>query len=92
LTDGISRQEQRNISYNQYPFNIFNQDLLAEQMRQKMIISEQIRHQNEQPNHILEMKKAINDFCNAAKKVSPEYQKYAMEEIMAEIMKQAGGR
>lgn len=57
-----------------------------------MIISEQIRHQNEQLNHILEMKKAINDFCSAAKKVSPEYQKYAMEEIMAEKMKQAGGR
>lgn len=80
------------MSYSQYPFNIFNQNLLAEQMRQKMIISEQIRHQNEQLNHILEMKKAINDFCSVAKKVSPEYQKYAMEEIMAEIMKQAGGR
>lgn len=77
------------MSYNQYPFNIFNQDLLAEQMRQKMIISEHIRHQNEQLNHILEMKKAINDFCSAAKKVSPEDQKYAMEEIILGILKQA---
>ena len=31
-------------------------------------------------------------FLRAAKKVSPEYQQYAMEEIMAEIMKQAGDR
>ena len=78
------------MSYNQYPFNIFNQDLLAEQMRQQMIINEQIRHQNEQLNYILEMKKAISDFCCAAKKVSPDYQQYAMEVIMTEILKQAG--
>ena len=77
------------MSYSQYPFNIFNQDLLAEQMRQQMIINEQIRHQNEQLNYILEMKKALNDFCNAAKKVSPDYQQYAMEEIILGILKQA---
>lgn len=80
------------MSYSQYPFNIFNQDLLAEQMRQQMIINEQIRHQNEQLNYILEMKKALNDFCSAAKKVSPDYQQYAMEVIMVEILKQAGDR
>lgn len=78
------------MSYSQYPYNIFNQDLLAEQMRQQMIINEQIRHQNEQLTHIFEMKKAINDFCSAAKKVSPEYQQYAMSVIMAEILNQAG--
>ena len=55
-----------------------------------MIINEQIRHQNEQLNYILEMKKAISDFCCAAKKVSPDYQQYAMEVIMTEILKQAG--
>ena len=78
------------MSYSQYPFNIFNQDLLAVQMRQQMIINEQVRHQNEQLSHILEMKKALNDFFSAAKKVSPDYQPYAMEVIMAEILKQAG--
>ena len=78
------------MSYSQYPFNIFNQDLLAEQMRQQMIINEQIRHQNEQLSHVFEMKKAINDFCSAAKKVSPDYQQCAMEVAMAEILKQAG--
>ena len=78
------------MSYSQYPYTIFNQDLLAEQMRQQMIINEQIRHQNEQLNYILEMKKALNDFCKAAKKVSPDYQPYALNIIMAEILKQAG--
>lgn len=72
------------MSYSQYPYNIFNQDLLAEQMSQHNIINEQIRYQNEQLTHIFEMKKAINDFCSAAKKVSPEYQQYAMSVIMAE--------
>lgn len=57
-----------------------------------MIINEQICHQNEQLNYILEMKKALTDFCSATKKVSPDYQQYAMEVIMAEILKQAGDR
>lgn len=78
------------MNYSQYPYNIFNQELLADQMSQQIIINEQIRYQNEQLTHILEMKKAIADFCSAAKKVSPEYQQYAMSVIMAEILNQTG--
>lgn len=77
------------MNYSQYPYNIFNQKLLAEQMSQQKNINEQIRYQNEQLKHILEMKKAIADFCSAARKVSPEYQQYAMSVIMAEILNQA---
>lgn len=78
------------MNYNQYPYNFFNQELLEDQVRQQMIINEQLRYQNEQLQHILEMKKAIADFCSAAKKVSTEYQQYAMSVIMAEILNQAG--
>lgn len=74
------------MSYSQYPYNVFNQELLADQARQQMIIYEQIRYQNEQLKYILEMKKAIDDFCSAAKKVSPEYQQYAMNVILADVL------
>ena len=78
------------MNYSQYPYNFFNQELLENQLIQQMIINEQQRYQNEQLQHILEMKKAIADFCSAAKKVSPEYQQCAMSVILTEILRQAG--
>lgn len=77
------------MNYSQYPYNFFNQELLENQLIQQMIINEQQRYQNEQLQHILEMKKAIADFCSAAKKVSPEYQQCAMSVILTEILRQA---
>lgn len=77
------------MNYSQYPYTIFNQELLADQKMQQVLIDEQLRYQNEQLKYILEMKKAIADFCSAAKNVSPEYQQYAMSIVMEEIFNQA---
>ena len=58
-----------------FPYGIFNQQALAQLQLQQ---AEQQR-QVEQQKNIYEMVKAIKDYCEAAKKVAPDYQQQAME-------------
>lgn len=76
--------------YNQYPYNIFNQNFLAEYMTQQQRFNEIQQHHMEQQKNIIDMRKAISDYCKAAKKVSPDYQQEAMDQCLQEIMIQAG--
>ena len=75
--------------YNQYPYNIFNQNTLAQYMRQQQQMQEMQKHHEEQQKNILDMRKAISDYCNAARKVSPDYQQEAINQCLQEIMIQA---
>ena len=67
-----------------FPYGIFNQQALAQLQLQQ---AEQQR-QVEQQKNIYDMVKAIKDYCEAAKKVAPDYQQQAMDACMAEILLQ----
>lgn len=75
--------------YNQYPYTIFNQSSLDAYIKQQLEINEEKKHHMEQQKNIIEMRKAIKDYCKAAKMVTPDYQKQAMNACLEEIMLQA---
>ena len=75
--------------YNQYPYNIFNHNSLDEYIRQQQKINEEKMHHMEQQKNIIEMRKAIKDYCKAAKMVTPDYHQQAMNACLEEIMLQA---
>ena len=74
--------------YNQYPYTVFNQTWLEGYQQQSNTISI-IQHNAEQQNHICEMRKAISDYCNAARRITPDYRQQALYVCLEEIMKQA---
>ena len=74
------------MNYTDYPYNIFNQNSLLNYEQQ--IACQQ--HQIEQQKNIAEMRKAIRDYCEAARKVSPGYQQMAIDQCLQEIIIQAG--
>jgi len=47
------------------------------------------QHHAEQQKNIVEMRKAIQDYYEAARKVSPEYQQIAIDQCLQEIVIQA---
>lgn len=74
---------------NQYPYSIFNQDALNEFARRQRQNQEMQKHHMEQQKNILDIRKAIRDYCDAARKVSPYYQQEVIYACMEEIMLQA---
>ena len=72
------------MNYNNYPYSIFNQSSLLNYGQQN--ISSLQQHQAEQQKNILEMRKAIRDYCEAARKASPEYQQMAIDACLREIV------
>ena len=81
--------DKKKMLYNEYPYNIFNQNSIAEYIRQQQHMQEIQQYHEEQKKNIMDMRKAIADYCKAARKVSPEYQPVATEQCLQEIMTQA---
>lgn len=71
--------------YNNYPYGIFNPDILRAQPAQQ----QEAQRQWEQNKNIVDMVKAISDYCEAARKVHPDYQQAALNACLAEIFNQA---
>ena len=80
------------MTYQNYPYGLFNQDYLNAYQGQER---EAQRH-CEQNQNIADMVKAISDFCEAARKVHPDFQQMAFNACLAELSIQAakdnGGR
>lgn len=72
------------MNYNSYPYGIFNPQYLNQFQAQQM---EAQRNQEQQKN-IADMVKAISDFCEAARKVHPDYQQTALSFCLAEVTRQ----
>ena len=69
----------------EYPYEIFDAQMILEyQHRQQEVRMEQMR----QEKNILDMIKAVSDYCSAARKAAPQYQQKAVEMVMAEILRQ----
>ena len=76
--------------YNQYPYNIFNQNYLNSYNNAYNHSDDEIKeHHNNQLKNIVKMRKAISDYINAARQVSPDYQTIAFEACIDEIIIQA---
>ena len=71
--------------YDNYPFGIFNPAYLTPFDRQAL--EAQRRHMEQQKN-IADMVKAISDYFDASRKISPDYQQQAMQACMIEIIQQ----
>lgn len=78
------------MNYTDYPYNIFNQNSLLNYGNQN--VNDYQQYHEEQQKNIIEMRKAIRDYCEAARKVSPEYQQIAIERCLQEIVIQASKR
>ena len=76
------------MNYTDYPYNIFNQNSLLNYGNQN--VNDYKQYHEEQQKNIIEMRKAIRDYCEAARKVSPEYQQIAIDRCLQEIIIQAG--
>lgn len=72
--------------YNQYPYNIFNQESLSSY--NQLMIDEELKkkHHNEQMEHITKMRKSIRDYVESARKVTPDYQELAFNQSLEEIL------
>ena len=77
------------MNYNQYPYNIFNQSMLARYLAVSTEQQRMLQHETEQKENILKMRKAIADYCDAARKVTPDYHECAMLNCLEEIAVQA---
>lgn len=71
--------------YQNYPYGIFNTSYLNTYQAQQM----EVQRQWEQNKNIVDMVKAISDYCEAARKVDPDYQQIALCACLAEILNQA---
>lgn len=71
--------------YQKYPYDIFNPNYLTEYQAQQ----EEIQRQWQQNKNIADMVKAISDYCEAARKVDPDFQQIAFNACLEEIIKQA---
>lgn len=78
------------VNYSDYPYNIFNQTSLLNYGQQNTNYNQQ--YHVEQQKNIMEMRKAIRDYCESARKVSPEYQQFAINQCLQEIVIQASKR
>lgn len=88
--------------YSNYPYGIFNEEQLrayhARIQQENAIYQDQLREaqrQWEQNKNIADMVKAISDYCEAARKVHPDFRQAAffasLAEISAQIQKDNGG-
>ena len=78
------------MNYNDYPYNIFNQRSLMNYGQQNN--NDYQQYHAEQQKNIIEMRKAIRDYCESARKVAPEYQQFAIDQCLQEIVIQASKR
>lgn len=67
-----------------YPYNIFNPRYFEQAYIQQL---ENQRNMEQQKN-IYDMVKAISDYCEAARKIHPDYQQSAIEACLQEIIRQ----
>lgn len=67
-----------------YPYNIFNPRYFEQAYIQQL---ENQRNMEQQKN-IYDMVKAISDYCEAARKIHPDYQQRAIEACLQEIIRQ----
>ena len=78
--------------YHNYPYGLFNQDYLKAYQAQQR----EAQRQWEQNKNIADMVKAISDYCEAARKVHPDFQEMVFNACLAELCNQAakdnGGR
>lgn len=70
--------------YQNYPYGIFNHQYLNTYQEQQ-----ELKRKWEQNKNIMDMVKAISDYCEAARKVDPDFQQLAFNACLAEIVKQA---
>ena len=70
--------------YQNFPYGIFNQDYLNAYQMQK-----EAQRQWEQNKNIADMVKAISDYCEAARKVDPDFRQIAFNACLAEILNQS---
>ncbi len=75
--------------YNQYPYNLFSQEIIESMLKSQQSININQLHHIEQQENIMHIRKAISDYCDAARKVSPDYQQIALKACIDEIMIQA---
>ena len=75
--------------YNQNLFNpnYINFNQYEELLKQKAILEQQIKFEENQKIEISKMLKALNEYFDAAEKISPQYQNYAIDLCALEIMK-----
>ncbi len=71
--------------YNNYPYGIFNPVYLD----QYRIQQAEAERQWEQQKNIGDMIKAISDYCEAARKVHPDFRQAAINACLTEIARQA---
>ena len=67
-----------------YPYNIFNPRYFEQAYIQQL---ENQRNMEQQKN-IYDMVKDISDYCEAARKIHPDYQQRAIEACLQEIIRQ----
>lgn len=72
------------MQHTNYPYNLFNQEYI----NQNNIYNAQSIHNSEQKKNIENMVKAISDYCEAARKITPDYQQTALNACLAEIVAQ----
>ena len=72
------------MNYENYPYDIFNPMYL----KTLMYSNQKIGRNVEQQKNICDMVKAISDYCEAARKVAPDYQRMATDACMMEIVRQ----
>ena len=78
------------MNYSNYPYILFNQSSLLNYRQQNT--NDYQQYHTEQQKNIVEMRKAIRDYFEAARKVSPEYQQMAIDQCLQEIVIQASKR
>ena len=73
--------------YNNNPlyYQLFNPEYVNEEYIRQL---QQQQHDAEQQKEILNVVKAIHDYFNAARKISPDYQQIAFNACIATIVKE----
>ena len=74
---------------NQYPYNIFSQNEINTYIAATQREADILKHNSEQQKNILQMRKAIRDYIEAARKITPDFQQEAFSQCMDEILLQA---
>lgn len=73
----------------QFPYNIFDQNSIEEYISQQQSMLREQQHHVEQQKNVAEIRKAISDYCNVARKITPDYRQRAIDACWEEICKQA---
>ena len=75
------------MNYYDNPLNIFNPNVMNNLNFQLQQCEQQKKHWEQQEN-IIKMRKAIADYCEARRKLLPEYYQQAQEACLMEIAMQ----